>query len=322
MIYLNDENIRQVGVNWKESIDVIEYAVGCLADDDYAQPIKPYLRYRDLKNRIIAMPAFVGGKINMSGIKWIASFPDNINNGLPRAHSVVILNDAATGMPLGVLNAISVSAIRTASVSGLVLRKYLQNKQLPTIKVGIVGMGPIGQHHLHMCASLLQDMDASFVLYDIRGVDLSAYDEALREKIIVADHWKDAYWEMDVFITCTVSRDRYIDEKPKPGSLHLNVSLRDYTTRCFNWFAEGIIVDDWEEVCRENTDIEKFHLDMGLQKADVKSIQDVVLNNCLAGYNQEQPVLFNPMGMAVFDISIAQYYMQQAANRAIGVVLD
>lgn len=57
----------------------------CLANNEFAQPIKPYLRYNNLKNRIIAMPAYAGGECDMAGIKWIASYPDNINQ-IGRAH--------------------------------------------------------------------------------------------------------------------------------------------------------------------------------------------------------------------------------------------
>ena len=53
MIYLNEENLKQIGINWNETIEVIEDAVMCLNNKDFSQPIKPYLRYRDLKNRII-----------------------------------------------------------------------------------------------------------------------------------------------------------------------------------------------------------------------------------------------------------------------------
>jgi len=126
MLYLNEKDLTKIGYNWNATIDNIEQAVHCLHNKDFVQPVKPYLRYRDLTNRIIALIAFVGGKINLAGIKWIASFPDNINHGLPRAHSVVILNNADTGAPVGIINTALLSIIRTASVSGLMIRYFLK----------------------------------------------------------------------------------------------------------------------------------------------------------------------------------------------------
>ena len=126
MRYLGDNNVQEIHLDWEQNIDAIASATQCIAAADIAQPLKPYLRYGDLQNRIIAMPAYVGGAINQSGIKWIASFPENIKKGIKRAHSVIILNDAKTGEPISVINSGSISAIRTASVSGLMLKKFME----------------------------------------------------------------------------------------------------------------------------------------------------------------------------------------------------
>jgi N-[(2S)-2-amino-2-carboxyethyl]-L-glutamate dehydrogenase len=306
MLILNEEDIKDIGIDWHKTIAVIREAVNCLAENDFAQPIKPYLRYRNLKNRIIAMPAFVGGAINMSGIKWIASFPDNINKGLPRAHSVVILNNAETGEPVGMINTPLLSIIRTASVSGLMISCFDSARHLERVNIGISGFGPIGQYHLRMCMALLGSRIDKISVYDIRKIDISAIDDD--HKIEIADSWEDAYADADIFITCTVSDAPYIDKRPKPGSLHLNVSLRDYKTSVYEWFANAMIVDDWQEACRENTDIEKMHLEKGLTEEATKSIINVVVDNCLEEYKREWPVMFNPMGMAVFDIAIGSFY--------------
>jgi ornithine cyclodeaminase len=278
-----------------------------MAAGDFAQPLKPYLRYRDPKNRIIAMPAFVGGNVNMAGIKWIASFPDNIKSGLPRAHSVVILNNADTGEPVAIICTPLLSVIRTASVSGLMIRRYGERHSLNNIVVGITGFGPIGRYHVKMLRALLGDRIARFLVYDVHPPNKSVAAE-VDPAIELVRRWEDAYLDADIFVTCTVSPTRYIDERPKRGSLHLNVSLRDYTPEVYEWFRESIIVDDWDEVCRENTDIEIMSVEKGLLKSHTRSIVDVVHHNCLEGYAEGLPIMFNPMGMSVFDIAMGAFY--------------
>lgn len=322
MIYLNEKNIAQIGIDWEKLIDTIEGAVKCLGADDFAQPVKPYLRYRDLKNRIIAMPAFIGGAFNMAGIKWIASFPDNIKNGIPRAHSVVILNKAETGEPVGIINTALLSTLRTASVTGLMIRYFDKVRPLKNIRLGIIGWGPIGQHHFKMCTTLFGDRLSKISLFDLRKIDKSAIDFADKDKIMVAGSWEEAYSDADVFITCTVSNAPYIDKPPKKGSLQLNVSLRDYKTDVFDYVKHSIIVDNWEEVCREKTDIEMLHIEKGLQAEDTKSIIDVVMNQCMKDYAEDAPIIFNPMGMAVFDMAVGAYYLAEAKARNIGHHLE
>ena len=321
MLYLGNNDIPKIGLNWNRTIDVIEKAVKCLHSNDYAQPIKPYLRYRDLTNRIIAMPAFVGGDIDLAGIKWIASFPNNIKHNIPRAHSVVILNETNTGVPLCIINTALLSIIRTASVSGLMLRYFLKARPLKNINVGIIGWGPIGRHHFKMCTELLNSKINNIRLFDLRGINLGEIDSPYKDKITVTRNWQDAYRDADIFITCTVSDAPYIDEEPKAGSLLLNVSLRDYKVDIYD-YTKAIIVDDWEEVCREKTDIEMMHLEKGLSKEDTKSIVDVVCNDCLKDYPENESIMFNPMGMAVFDISMGRYYFDKAKAMGIGLSLE
>lgn len=321
MLYLNDRDIRAVGVDWPDLVESVETAVGIIDSGDYAQPVKPYLRYKNPQNRIIAMPAYVGGKVNTAGIKWISSFPNNILTGRPRAHSIIVLNDHSTGQPSAVLNSPLPSIVRTASISGLMIRYYMQARSLEQIHLGIIGWGPIGQYHCQMVTALYGDRIERIRIYDIKGVDLSGFSSLYSNRIEVAETWADVYQHSNIFITCTVTEHRYIDLPPEKGSLLLNVSLRDYKPKALA-SVKAIIIDDWDEVCRENTDIEQLHLKQGLTRDGTRLITDVVLRHSLAEFSEDEPIFFCPMGMAVFDIATAVYYVNKAREKGIGTELE
>lgn len=322
MLYLNDRDIRAVGLDWPALLDALEAAVHIADTGEYAQPIKPYLRYGDPRNRIIAMPAYVGGTVHAAGIKWIASFPDNINHGLPRAHSVMVLNDAQTGEPSAILNSPLTSIVRTASVSGLMMRAFLEERPLEQFELGIVGWGPVGRLHYEMALALCGDRIKDILIYDLREVDLTEFDIPAHclEKTKVAASWEEVYRSSDIFMTCTVSDHRYIHLPPAEGQLLLNVSLRDYQPEALA-AVKAIIVDDWEEVCRENTDIERLHLEQGLTRSGTRSLADVVCRRSLAEFAPTEPILFCPMGMGVFDIATAVYFARRAREMGIGTEL-
>jgi N-[(2S)-2-amino-2-carboxyethyl]-L-glutamate dehydrogenase len=317
MLYITESHLLDLGIDWQQAIDTIADALRCVADSEYEQPIKPYLRYGDTRNRIIAMPAYVGGGFYMAGIKWIASFPENVGKGLPRAHSVVILNEADTGVPVAIFNTGLLSIIRTAAVSGLILRKFLESSDKDAFQLGISGWGPIGQYHYQMSKELLGTRLRKCLVYDI--LDTRLRDLPPDGKIKKAASWQEAYRNADIFITCTISPEPYIDMPPRDGSLHLNVSLRDYKPEMLRHFAGNIIVDDWEEICRENTDIERMHRYQGLQKEDTLPLTEVYRN--WAKVKKNLPVFFNPMGMAVFDIATATYYYKRAKEFNVGMAI-
>ncbi|MGB8816148.1 MAG: 2,3-diaminopropionate biosynthesis protein SbnB [Minisyncoccia bacterium] len=320
MIYLNEKDILKIGIDWNKTIEIINEAVKCYAVGDYTQPIKPYLRYKNLKNRIIAMPAFLGGNFNVAGIKWIASFPENIKIGKPRANSIIVLNNADTGEIMSSINTSLISIIRTASVSGLIIKNFIDQCARKNLTVGIIGWGPIGKFHYKMCSKLFGNKINKYCLYDLKKIEQDNIDETDKDKIIITDSWQEAYKDSDIVITCTVSDSRYIDQIPKEGSLLLNVSLRDFKPKIFEYVKGNIVVDDWEEVCRENTDIEMFQKECGLQKNDTKTIVDI-LNEKNNFFINKRNVMFNPMGMAIFDLAISKYYFDLAKQNMVGLLL-
>lgn len=307
--YIKDKDFELVELDWDEAVDTIEDAVFCMESGDFVQPLKPYLRFGDSENRIIAMPAYIGKEFEMAGIKWIASFPSNRKSGNARANSVLILNDAGTGKPLAIMNTAYPSIIRTAAVSGVLIKRYVKSREKRKVKIGVIGFGPIGRNHVLMCDSILHAVDAEYYVYDVEDVERDGLPGSIQDKITLVGKWEDAYKNCDIVITCTTSRERYIDKKPLDGSLLLNVSLRDYKKDIFEYVKSGIIVDQWEEVCRENTDIEQFSFFCGLKKENTCSIIDVVCGNLMDKLAKEQTVMFNPMGMAVFDIAIGKYLL-------------
>ncbi|TRX32538.1 2,3-diaminopropionate biosynthesis protein SbnB [Flavobacterium sp. ZT3R18] len=322
MLYLNTKQLTAIKPDWHQLVELIYKTITIMGDGEFDQPIKPYLRFGDKTNRIIAMPAFVGGSINMSGIKWIASFPKNLNKGMSRAQSVTILNDVETGQPKCIVNTALISEIRTAAVSGLILKKYLEEKsEKKKFSIGIIGFGQIGKAHLAMINQIMQDRILEIKLYDLKEIPWTVALSSMNNTVKICDSFDKLYENSDIIITTTVSEKRYISKKPKKGSLHLNVSLRDYLPS-FKNFVDKMIVDNWEEVCRENTDIEQMYLNEGLIKEKTFNLVDIFYKNLMPSIAEDDVIMFNPMGMAVFDIAVGTYYYLTALEKNIGNLLD
>ena len=316
MRYFNEKDFANFPFSWDETINEIGKAISYIDKKDYSQPIKPYLRFKDNSNRIIAMPAYIGGNIDIAGIKWIASFPDNIKAGIPRASSVTVLNDTNTGVPIAIFNTAMVSIIRTASVSGYLLQKYKEYNPLPKYNIGIIGFGPIGQHHLSMCKSVLKDHINRIYIYDKRPVYISD------ERVTVCGSWQCVYEQTDIFITCTSSLDRYIDLPVSGGKLIMDISLRDFKQEALDSLTKPFIVDDWDEVNRENTDIEYYTKIGKMSREDSINLCDIQTKKLELYFGKDSNIFFAPMGMGVFDISIANYYYKYAIKNNLGLVLE
>ncbi|MBJ7329772.1 MAG: hypothetical protein JHC95_07745 [Solirubrobacteraceae bacterium] len=101
---------------------------------EWTMPSKVYLENYPAGD-FRAMPA-LGGDLAM--LKWISSFPGNPAMGLPTVSGVLLLSDADTGVPLAIMDARAVTALRTGAVAA-VAAEALARAGART--VGIVGCG-------------------------------------------------------------------------------------------------------------------------------------------------------------------------------------
>lgn len=312
MLYLNENDILNLHDEWTEPVKVIKRTNQLVKQGKFHQPIKPYINFDNTNNRIIAMPARLGSDSEgISGIKWIASFPDNINHGLKRANSVTILNSNKTGEITSIINTSAVSVIRTSSVTGFILMDFFNKTHRKGLNVLIIGFGPIGQAHLQMLLNLYSPYINSVKVFDKRNVSKYLF-KVKDDRLSLSNNVNYDFQNSDIVITCTTSSAGYLNVKPKKESLLLNVSLRDYSPEMQKYF-DTIIVDNWDEVCRAGTDIEKMSKVNGLTRDSViemKDLERVSYSNSIT--------FFNPMGMAVFDVAIAELFKNKALSRKIG----
>lgn len=92
--------------------------------------------------RFSAMPAYLGGRFDLCGVKWYGSNAANRDRGLPRSILTVMLNDKDTGEPLALMAAGRLSSSRTAAVPAVASR-YLPARTPKTLAV--VGCGEINR---------------------------------------------------------------------------------------------------------------------------------------------------------------------------------
>ncbi|HBQ27900.1 MAG TPA: ornithine cyclodeaminase family protein, partial [Desulfotomaculum sp.] len=193
---------------------IIEDCFRAYATGQAVMPPKVYLDLPEYKGDFRAMPAYLKGAC---GLKWVCVYPHNPQNyGLPAIIGLLIYSDPATGMPLAIMEASSLTSYRTAAASAVATR-YLANPEAKTL--GMVGCGIQARDHIKILAEELS-FDCIY-LYDInpaKAIEL----KQLFPHLPIKTTFLEETCRADILCTLTPARKPIIQKRfIRPGT-HIN----------------------------------------------------------------------------------------------------
>ena len=308
----------------KQIVELVEttYRLHCAGDS--VNPPSYFLRFPDRPtSRIIALPASIGGRVRVDGVKWISSFPDNVAAGIPRASAVLILNDHDTGYPFACMEASIISATRTAAMAAMAADWLSRGRRRPT-RVGFIGVGLIARYiHKFLAAT-----DWSFE--EIGVHDLSADSAAgfhgylersgAANRITVHDTAEQLIRSSDMVVFATIAAQPHVKDLSwfEHNPLVLHVSLRDLAPQII--LASTNFVDDVEHCLKADT---SPHL--AEQLTGNRDFLQGTLGDLMAGRAPapaDRPLIFSPFGLGVLDLAVGKYVYDEITRAGDLHVID
>ncbi|MEO8570875.1 MAG: hypothetical protein ABI553_04175 [Chloroflexota bacterium] len=157
--YLSASDVEAAMPDIETRLALAETAMTALiADADL--PPKIGVHPRPVDSFAHAMPAYLRGAAttgwdDLLGMKWVAGFATNNALELPTVHAVVLLNDAATGRPTAILDGGPITAMRTAAISGVAIKRFAPVVTGRAPRAGLIGTGVQGRSHVAVLGHLL-----------------------------------------------------------------------------------------------------------------------------------------------------------------------
>jgi ornithine cyclodeaminase len=326
-LYLTQEQVIECGgLDMEQTIAAVEKVVGLLDAGECMEPQAPFLHWNGIFGRRISMhPAYIGGDVQIAGIKWVPSNPENpIKRGMPRANAITILNDPETGFPLAVMDGTVISAMRTGAIVG-VGAKYLARPGAAV--VGLIGAGVINRTQLMALHATLPELQW-VKLYDLQPDKAHAFagemGERLDLQIQVVESARAAVEGADVVgpATNVGPADRYIEAGwIAPGAYLANLSVNDYTVDAV-LACDRIIADNRKQLGVPTTLLADM-VDEGLIEADRVIELGAIINGKEPGRTgDDERIFFSPLGMGIEDLINAQRIYHEARRRGIGQELE
>jgi ornithine cyclodeaminase/alanine dehydrogenase-like protein (mu-crystallin family) len=241
-----------------------------------------------------AMPALGGGH---ALLKWVSSFPGNPAQGLPTVSGLVLVSDAATGMPRGVLDAGAVTALRTGAAAVLAAETLGRPdaSSAAVIGAGVNGRAAIEGFVAQGREPLVWDVDAAraAAAADELGGRLATREEALAA---------------DLLVTVTPGKEIVLGEGSLRPGQHASLMGADGPGKAEIAVEELLRVrlfcDDWGQASH-NGELAHAVEDGRLHRDQVTELGAVLTGEATGRSSDDEATVFDSTGLAIQDLAIA-----------------
>ena len=293
--------------------------------------------------RFMAMPAYLGGKYQMAGMKWYGSNCENKASGLPRSILMMMLNDKDTGAPLALMSANLVSCYRTGAIPG-VGAKYLARKDSETVT--IIGRGVMGR----TCLLAFLSVCPKITTVKVKGRgqrSLHAFEEFVKkecpqiQQVIVCDSMEEAVKDSDIICVTSTAPVKEIDfpyiaeDWVKKGALICLPSAARFDddfliNRCkkvvdnyklYEAWAEEFPYPSYEMVQIIGSKFTDYLHEGRIQREDIVDIADIINKKHPGRESDDEIIVYSVGGMPVEDIAWGGTVYRNALKEGIGVEL-
>lgn len=301
-------------------VETVSRTYAAHAAKDTSVPHAAFLRFPDdPRNRIIALPAYVGGERPVASVKWIASFPGNLGRGLERASAAILVNSLETGRPVALIEGSLISARRTAAGAALAA-DTLTSGAPDGVREGVtlIGCGVINYEILRFLRSRLPRL-GGVTVFDSDPARAEDFADRIGDlEVEIADEVESALAAHRVVSIATTAAAPHLSTAPcLPGSVLLHVSLRDLDVPSV--LAARNVVDDTDHVCRAATSLDLAQQETGDRGFVHAELGDVLSGKTPLGYDPSAVTVFSPFGLGALDAAVAAYVLDAADRKGLGI---
>jgi ornithine cyclodeaminase len=243
------------------------------------------------------------------GVKVVSLFPRKAATGLSSHVGLYLLFDAQTGLPLAIMDAGRLTAIRTAAVTALATRTFAAR----TSTIAVLGAGEQAERHIQTLAATLR-VDR-FHLWSRRREAADGLAQRLasdERRIDVFDTVAGATREADVICTCTSAVDPVLTNGDVADGVHVNLigaSFPDRAEADAELIARGRLFVDFRPAALAQAGEIRRAIDAGLiGPGHIAGELGAVLDGKCAGReSDDQVTIYRSLGVAAQDVAAASH---------------
>jgi alanine dehydrogenase len=296
-------------VSPERAVDAVRDAFVAYARGEWTMPPKVYVPAYPAGD-FRAMPALGAGH---ALLKWVTSFPGNPAHELPTVTGLVLLSDASNGMPVSVLDAGAVTALRTGAAAVLAA-ETLGRADAET--GAVIGAGVNGE----AVARTFVARGRSVQLWDVDGDRARSVAEAIGADVAPS---LEAALGADLVVTVTPGREVVLEAGSLRPGQHASLMGADGPGKAEIAVEElarvRVFCDDWEQASH-NGDLVLAVKAGALSRDDVAQLGDVLMGSADGRGSDGDITIFDSTGLAIQDLAIALAAMERVSELDLSTI--
>jgi ornithine cyclodeaminase/alanine dehydrogenase-like protein (mu-crystallin family) len=291
------------------AVEVVRDAFVAYARGEWSMPPKVYVPAYPAGD-FRAMPALGSGH---ALLKWVTSFPGNPAVGLPTVSGLVLLSDASNGMPVAVLEAGAVTALRTGAAAVLAA-ETLGRPDAET--AAVVGAGVNGRAVARTFVARGRDV----LVWDVDGVRAEQTAGEVGGRVARSE---DEALGADLVVTVTPGHAVVFGSGSLRPGQHASLMGADGPGKSEIAVEElarvRIFCDDWEQASH-NGDLVHGVEAGAITQEDATQLGDVLAGTTPGRHSEDEITIFDSTGLAIQDLAIALAVMERVGDLAVPTI--
>ena len=264
--------------------------------------------------------------LGLAGVKVVGDFVNNYKVGLPSELAVLNLFDPATGVPIAILDATSLTDMRTGAMTALG-GKFLARKNSKIL--GHIGARGTSYWNIRLLSRFFEFDEIR--VHSRRPESRTAFAEKLTEDlgrpVVAVDSWEDCVRDADI----VVEASRLPEPQPllktewiKAGALVVPYGTMSAVELSLTDIMSKVVVDDWGQ-CRKGLPFGALRRHVDSDKLTEQNLH-AELGQIVAGVkpgreNEQETILFWHRGLSLSDIALGHAMLEKAKALGVGQTL-
>jgi ornithine cyclodeaminase len=321
VLILNSGEIKLL-LPMAECIELMSEALKDLSRGEIIQPLRSVVRPPDAKGVMAMMPAYRRGEKSAFGLKAICFFHGNPQFGKDAHQGCVLLSSGDTGELRAIMNASTITELRTAAVTAVATRLL---SRADASELAIVGAGVQARAHL-IAISKVRNIKRARVV-SLNPDHPKQLAEEMRTTLPFPvepfESVEAALNGADIIVTATSARQPIIKREWISAGAHVN-GIGTYSPQAreidsATMAASRIFVDRRESAINESGDY-VLAAEEGVIGPDsiVAEIGEVLIGAKQGRTSDDEITLFKSLGLAIEDMACAEYLFEKAQRENVG----